>query len=61
MLASLVLLVVKNLPANAESIPESERSPGEGNGYPIQYSYLKNPIYRGALWAIVHRVAKSQT
>ena len=61
MWASLVLLVVKNLPANAGSIPESGRSPGEGNGYPLQYSYLKNPIYRGALWAIVHRVSKSQT
>ena len=45
-------LVVKNLPANAGeirdagSIPESGRFPGEGNGNPIQYSYLENSIDR---------------
>ena len=37
------------------------RSPGEGNGYPLQYSFLENPIDRGSWWATVHGVAKSQT
>ena len=37
------------------------RSPGEGNGNPLQYSCLKNPMDGGAWWATVHRVAKSQT
>ena len=37
------------------------RSPGEGNGNPLQYSCLGNPMDRGAWQAIVHRVAKSQT
>ena len=43
------------------SIPESGRSPGEGNGNPLQYSCLENPMDRGAWWAPVHGVAKSQT
>ena len=43
------------------SIPGLGRSPGEENGNPLQYSCLENPMDRGALWAIVHRVAKSQT
>ena len=43
------------------SIPGSGRSPGEGNGNPLQYSCLKNPMDGGAWWATVHRVAKSQT
>ena len=43
------------------SIPGSGRSPGEGNGYPLQYSYMENPMDRGAWWATVHGVAKSQT
>ena len=43
------------------SFPESRRSPGEGNGYPPQYSCLRNPMGRGAWWAIVHGIAKSQT
>ena len=43
------------------SIPGSGRSPGEGNGNPLQYSCLGNPMDRGAWWATVHRVAKSQT
>ena len=43
------------------SIPGSGRSPGEGNGNPLQYSCLENPIDGGAWWATVHRVAKSQT
>ena len=56
--------VVKNLTANAGdlgSIPGSGRSPGEGNGKPLQYSCMKNSMDRGALQAIVHRVAKSHT
>ena len=57
--------VVKNLPANAGDardaglIPDSRRSPGEGNGNPLQYSYLENPMDRGAWEATVHVVAKS--
>ena len=43
------------------SIPGLERSPGEGNGNRFQYSYLENPMDRGAYRATVHRVAKSQT
>ena len=39
----------------------SERSPGEGNGNPLQYSYLENPMEGGAWWAIVHGVAKGRT
>ena len=42
-------------------IPRSGRSPGEGNGNPVQYSCLKNLTDRGAWRAIVHRAAKSQT
>ena len=41
-------------------IPRSGRSPGEGNGNPLQYSCLENSRERGAWGAIVHRVAKSQ-
>ena len=51
--------VVKNPPANTEdmgSIPGSERSPGEGNGNPLQYSYLENAIDGGAWWSIVHGI-----
>ena len=44
-----------------DSIPGSERYPGEGRGYPLQYSYLENPMDRGAWWATVHSVAQSQT
>ena len=49
---------------NAEDpglIPGSEKSPGEGNGYPLQYSCLENSMDRGAWWATVHEVAKTQT
>ena len=42
-------------------IPESGRSPGEGNGTPLQYSCLENPIDGGAWEAAVHGVAKSRT
>jgi len=38
-----------------------ERSPGEGNGNPLQYSCLENPLDRGAWQATVHRVAKNRT
>ena len=43
------------------SIPGLRRSSGEGNGNPLQYSCLENPMDRGAWWATVHGVAKSQT
>ena len=43
------------------SIPGLRRSPGEGNGNPLQYSCLENPMDGGAWWATVHGVAKSQT
>ena len=43
------------------SIPALERSPGEGNVYPLQYSCLENPMDRGAWQDAVHRVEKSQT
>ena len=43
------------------SIPGLGRDPGEGNGYPLQYSCLENPMNRGAWWATVHRVTKSWT
>ena len=49
---------------NAEdlgSIPGSGRSPGEGNGNPLQYSCLENPMDGGAWWAAVHGVARSRT
>ena len=62
-----MVLVVKNLPANAGHIgdmgpiPGSGRSPGGGQGNPLQYSCLENCLNREAWWAIVHRVTKSQT
>ena len=40
-------------------IPVWGRSLGKGNGYPLQYSHLENPMDRGVWWAIVHRVAKN--
>ena len=46
---------------NRSSIPGSGRSPGDGNGNPLQYSCLENPRDRGAWWATVHGVPKSQT
>ena len=60
--ASLVQMV-RNLPANSGdvvSIPGLRRSPGEGNGYPLHYSCLESPLDRGAWWATIHGVAKSQ-
>ena len=59
--------VVKNSPVsagdagNSGSIPGLGRSPGEGNGYALQYSCLENPMDRGVWWTTVHGVAKSQT
>ena len=66
-LTFLVAQSVKNPPAVQETscnagdpslIPESERSPGEGNGSQLQYSYLGNPMDRGAWWATVHGVSR---
>ena len=60
-----MVLVVKNPPANTGDtrdtglIPGLGRSPGEGNGNPLQYSCLKNPIDREAWQATVHRVVES--
>ena len=56
--------MVKDPPANAGdtgSTPGWGRSPGEGNGNPLQYSCLENPMDQGAWWATVHGVAKTQT
>ena len=56
--------VVKNPPANSGDtglIPGLGRSPGGGNGNPLQYSCWDNPTDRGAWWATVHRVTKSWT
>ena len=55
---------VKNLPAvwgDMGLIPGLERSPGEGNGNPLQYPCLENPMDRKAWWAIVHGVTENQT
>ena len=46
---------------DAGLIPGSGRSPGEGNGNPLQYSCLENAMERGAWWATVHGVTESQT
>ena len=60
-------IVVKNLPANAGDkwdlglIPGSRRTPGGGNGNPLLYSCLENPMERGAWWVVIHGVAKSWT
>ena len=65
--ASQVVVVEKNLPANAGDlrdvglIPGSGRSPGGGNGNPLQYSCLENPMDREAWQATVHSIAKSWT
>ena len=64
---SQVVLVVKNPPTSARdikymgSVPGSGRSPGGGHGKLHQYSYLENPMDRGACQAVVHRVAQSWT
>ena len=62
-----VVLVVKNLPANAGDARDaglilgSGRSPGGGNDNPLQCSYLEKPVDRGAWWVTLHGVAKRQT
>ena len=59
--------VVKNLPADERArgdeglIPGLGKSPGGGNGNPLQYSCLENPMDRETCWATVHEVAKSCT
>ena len=56
--------LVKSPPANAGylgSIPGLGRSPGVGNGNPLQCFYLRNPLDRGAWWATVHGVTKNWT
>ena len=59
--------VVNSLPdyaggtRDSGSIPGLGRSPGEGNGNPLQYSCLESPMDRGAWWATVHGIAESQT
>ena len=53
--------MIQNLTASAGEvglIPGSGRSPGEGNGNPLQYSFLGYPMDRGAWWVTVHGVAK---
>ena len=65
--ASPVAHLVKNLPAKAGDardiglILESGKSPGEGNGNPLQYYHLENSMDRGAWWTIDHGVTKSRT
>ena len=65
--ASQVVLVVKNPPDNAGAagdaslIPGLGRSAGGGNGNPLQYSCLQNPMDRGAWQATDYSIAKSQT
>ena len=62
--ASLAAQMIKNLPANAGDpglIPGLGSSPGEGNGCPLQYLGLENPMDRGAWGAKVHGVTKSWT
>ena len=59
--ASLVDQMVKNPACNAGdlgSIPGSGRSPGEGNGNPLQYSRLENSMDREAWWATIHEITK---
>ena len=56
--------MVKNPPANVgdvSSVPGLGRYPGEGNGNPLHYSCLGNPMDRGIWWAAVHGVTKSRT
>ena len=59
--------MIKNLPTNAGdtgdvgSVPESGRSPGVGNGNPLQHSCVENSTDRGCWWAAVHGVRKSRS
>ena len=64
--ASLVAQRLKRLPLTRSAgdlglIPGLGRAPGEGNGNPLQYSCLENPMDGGAWWAAVHGVTKSRT
>ena len=62
-----MVLAIKNRPANAGHVRDTDSSPGlgispgRGHGNPPQYSHLENPMDRGAWQATVHRVAKSWT
>ena len=64
--SSMVALMLKSLPAkagdtrNTDSILVLGRYPREGNGNPLQYSCLENPVDGGARWATAHGVTKSQ-
>ena len=55
------LLASAGLAGDNDLIPRLERSPGVGNGNPLQYSCLENPMERGAWRATVHEVVKSLT
>ena len=65
--APLLAPLIKNPPANAEDVrdvsstPGLGRSPGGGHGIPLRYSCLENSMDKGAWWAIVRGVTKSQT
>ena len=52
--------MVKDPPSNAGNVRDVGSIPGSGNGNPLQYSYMGNPVDRGAWWTIVHGVKKSQ-
>ena len=62
--ASLVAQIMKESTCNTGdpgSVPGSGRSPGEKNGYPLQYSCLENPMDRGAWWAMVHAWGRKES
>ena len=64
MQATLVAQKVKSLPAMQETwvrLLKSGRYPGEGNGNPLQYSWMENPMDGGAQWATIHGVAELDT
>ena len=56
-----ICLPMQEAPETRVLIPGSGKSPGKGNGNPLQYSCVGNPMERGAWWAVVHGVAKRQT
>ena len=57
--SSLKILESASIAGDTDSIPGSGRSPGGGNGNPVQYSCLENPMDLGAWWATVHGVTES--
>ena len=66
MWVSQMVLLIKNLPGRVDVrdmvlIPGWGRSLGEGNDNPFQYSFLENPMDRGAWWATVYQVTRSWT